>query len=116
MKNYICLHSTDLYYLMDYKDSIRLENFTKNINNYVSERTRIEAEHNLDFFIEESWSGDFCTLQIRCKRLETDFEYENRIKQHETNDKIIKKTKLIEELAELNNEDLNDILEHFKWN
>lgn len=114
MKKYIKVHSTDIDYLMNYNESVTLEDFTENINNYVSDRTRIEAEHNLDFFIEESWSGDFCTIQIRCKRLETDFEYEDRIKRHEINDKIIQKTKLIEELAELNNEDLNDILEHFK--
>lgn len=110
MKRYIKLHSTDLDYLMDYKDSIKLEIFTKNINNYVSDRTRIEAEHDLEFLIEESWTGDYRTLQLSCHRLETDFEYEDRMKQDEISTQILKKSKLIEELKKLTKEDLNEVL------
>lgn len=110
MKKYINLHTTDLDYLMDYKDSVKLENFTENINNYVNHRSRLEPEYTLEFFVEESWSGDFHTLQICCKRLETDYEYAARKKQDEINFKIIQKSKLIDELKKLSKEDLNEVL------
>ena len=110
MKNYIKVHSTDIDYLMNYNESVTLEDFTENIKVYVEHRSRIEPEHKLEFFIEEQWSGDCINIQLSCKRLETDFEYEGRIKQDEINVNIIQKTKLINELNKLSKEDLNDVL------
>lgn len=110
MKKYIKINSTDIDYLMNYNESVTLEDFTENIKVYVDHRSRIEPEHKLEFFIEESWTGDYRTLQLSCQRLETDFEYEDRMKQDEISTQILKKSKLIEELKKLTKEDLNEVL------
>ena len=110
-KQYIKVASLNIDELLDDEVFLPFSEFQNNIVKFKVDLIEHNPQYELEFVVRVGWYGPERTTSLECRRLETDIEFNNRIKVGKILAENNKVQKIIRDILSLSKEHRQEVLD-----